>query len=33
MEDIAARMGIAPGLLEPYGTNVAKVSLDAVTTT
>jgi formate--tetrahydrofolate ligase len=30
MEDIAARMGIAAGLLEPYGTNVAKVSLDAV---
>ena len=30
MDDIAAQMGIAPGLLEPYGTNVAKISLDAV---
>ena len=30
MSDIAAQMGIGPGLLEPYGTNVAKVSLDAV---
>jgi formate--tetrahydrofolate ligase len=30
MDDIAAQMGIAPGLLEPYGTDVAKVSLDAV---
>src|ERR1700722_14534741 len=30
MEDIAAQMGIEPGLLEPYGGNVAKVSLDAV---
>src|ERR1700727_1104193 len=28
--DIAAQMGIGPELLEPYGTNVAKVSLDAV---
>ena len=28
--DIAAQMGIEPGLLEPYGTDVAKVSLDAV---
>src|ERR1700722_12325381 len=30
MEDIAAQMGLEPGLLEPYGGNVAKVSLDAV---
>jgi formate--tetrahydrofolate ligase len=30
MGDIAAQMGIDPGLLEPYGTEVAKVSLDAV---
>ena len=30
MSDIAAQMGIGPGLLEPYGANVAKVSLDAV---
>jgi formate--tetrahydrofolate ligase len=30
MDDIAAQMGIPPGLLEPYGTNVAKISLDAV---
>jgi formate--tetrahydrofolate ligase len=30
IHDIAAQMGIAPGLLEPYGANVAKVSLDAV---
>jgi len=30
MDDIAAQMGIAPELLEPYGANVAKVSLDAV---
>ena len=30
MDDIAAQMGIAPGLLEPYGAHVAKVSLDAV---
>jgi formate--tetrahydrofolate ligase len=30
MEDIAAQMGIGPELLEPYGANVAKVSLDAV---
>ncbi len=28
--DIAAQMGIAPELLEPYGTTVAKVGLDAV---
>jgi formate--tetrahydrofolate ligase len=28
--DIAAQMGIAPDLLEQYGTDVAKVSLDAV---
>ena len=28
--DIAAQMGIGPELLEPYGTGVAKVSLDAV---
>ncbi len=30
ISDIAAQMGIAPELLEPYGTNVAKVSLHAV---
>ena len=30
MDDIAAQMGIAPELLEPYGANVAKISLDAV---
>ena len=30
MDDIAAQMGIAPDFLEPYGANVAKVSLDAV---
>jgi formate--tetrahydrofolate ligase len=30
MSDIAAQMGIEPGLLEPYGTGVAKVSLEAV---
>ena len=28
--DVAAQMGIAPELLEPYGTTVAKVGLDAV---
>jgi formate--tetrahydrofolate ligase len=28
--DVAAQMGITPGLLEPYGTAVAKVRLDAV---
>ena len=30
MSDIAAQMGIGSDLLEPYGANVAKVSLDAV---
>jgi formate--tetrahydrofolate ligase len=30
MADIAAQMGIEPGLLEPYGSDVAKISLDAV---
>ena len=30
--DIAAQMGIGPELLEPYGNDVAKVSLDAVET-
>src|SRR5277367_6821755 len=30
MDDIAGQMGIAPGLLEPYGSDVAKISLDAV---
>jgi formate--tetrahydrofolate ligase len=29
--EIAAQMGIAPDLLEPYGAHVAKISLDAVT--
>jgi formate--tetrahydrofolate ligase len=28
--DIAAQMGIAPDLLEPYGRHVAKISLDAI---
>jgi len=30
MTAIAAQMGIEPGLLEPYGSDVAKISLDAV---
>ncbi len=30
IDDIAADMGIAPALLEPYGRHVAKVELDAV---
>ena len=30
MTDIAAQMGIEPGLLEPYGSAVAKISLDAI---
>src|ERR1700727_2316826 len=30
MADIAAQMGIEPGLLEPYGNDDAKISLDAV---
>ena len=30
MSDVAAQMGIEPGLLEPYGGDVAKISLDAV---
>src|ERR1700723_1886574 len=30
MADIAAQMGIDPGLPEPYGSDVAKISLDAV---
>src|SRR6202789_853877 len=30
MTDIAAQMGIEPALLEPYGNDVAKISLDAV---
>jgi formate--tetrahydrofolate ligase len=30
IEAIAGQMGIAPGLLEHYGANVAKISLDAV---
>src|SRR6202451_2660341 len=30
MTDIAAQMGIEPRLLEPYGSDVAKISLDAV---
>src|ERR1700727_435454 len=30
MADIAAQMGIEPGLLEPYGSDVAKIDLSAV---
>src|SRR6202051_3177997 len=30
MADIAARMGIGPRLLEPYGHDVAKIKLDAI---
>jgi len=30
MSDIAAKMGIGPHLLEPYGHDVAKVKLDAI---
>jgi formate--tetrahydrofolate ligase len=30
MTEIAAQMGIEPDLLEPYGSDVAKISLDAV---
>ncbi len=30
IEDVAADMGIAPGLLEHYGASVAKVSLEAI---
>jgi formate--tetrahydrofolate ligase len=30
LEDIARQMGIRPGLLEPYGHGVAKISLDAI---
>ena len=30
MADIAARMGIGPHLLEPYGHDVAKIKLDAI---
>src|SRR5260370_30051641 len=30
MADIAARMGIGPHLLEPYGHDVAKIRLDAI---
>ncbi len=30
MAEIATQMGIDPGLLEPYGNDVAKISLDAV---
>ena len=30
MPDIAARMGIGPHLLEPYGHDVAKIKLDAI---
>jgi len=30
LEDIAGQMGIRPGLLEPYGRGVAKISLDAI---
>jgi formate--tetrahydrofolate ligase len=31
MTEIAARMGIGPHLLEPYGYDVAKIRLDAIT--
>src|SRR5437764_14749205 len=30
MPEIAARMGIGPHLLEPYGHDVAKIKLDAI---
>jgi formate--tetrahydrofolate ligase len=30
MPDVAARMGIGPHLLEPYGHDVAKIKLDAI---
>ncbi len=30
MPEIAARMGIGPHLLEPYGSNVAKIKLEAI---
>lgn len=30
LEDIAGQLGLGPHLLEPYGRNVAKVSLDAI---
>src|ERR1700722_15159620 len=30
IEEIAAQMGIAPTLLEHYGANVAKISLEAI---
>ncbi|CAM04805.1 formate-tetrahydrofolate ligase [Saccharopolyspora erythraea NRRL 2338] len=30
LEDIAAQLGLGPHLLEPYGHNVAKISLDAI---
>src|SRR6202140_4210211 len=30
MADIAARMGIGPHLLEPYGHDIAKIKLDAI---
>ena len=30
LPDVAAQMGIAPELLEPYGRGVAKISLDAI---
>src|SRR4030081_3533336 len=30
MTEIAARMGIGPHLLEPYGYDVAKIRLDAI---
>ncbi|SFS32329.1 formate--tetrahydrofolate ligase [Saccharopolyspora flava] len=30
MEDVAAQLGIGEHLLEPYGRNVAKISLDAI---
>src|SRR6202047_1031037 len=30
MPDIAARMGLGPHLLEPYGHDIAKIKLDAI---
>ena len=33
MTDIAARMGIGPHLLEPYGTEVAKLKLETIAET
>ncbi|MQA63039.1 MAG: formate--tetrahydrofolate ligase, partial [Actinophytocola sp.] len=31
LDDIATEMGLAPHLLEPYGRNVMKIDLNAIT--